>query len=376
MKSEICNPNTLKKFTLILLLATLITSSSATGQSLKLHNIWHYQKGDISEDSITKILKRNSLRLKYNEIVTLQFERQNTNSQSVIYYFRIPNTEKYDRWMELGHEPIVQIPSLDGDEYHVEITTNPTSNKADISFPVIIKKSFWQELWFLIAVIVYVIFLIGIGIYFFTLYNLRQKLKLQDVRNRIAADLHDEVGSNLNSIAIFVELLRRKAPPELLPILEKITSNSVESVQLMQDTIWAIQSKNDDFQKFTDRMRGFATEVLAAKGISLDFDNQIDSHKNSLSMEARKNAYSIYKEAINNIVKHSKATKAEVRISEANNQILIEVSDNGIGFDQNQATEGNGLHNFEQRAEDNEMKLNIDSMQGRGTKVMLGIPLF
>ena len=364
----------MKNFTLILLLATIIVSSSANGQSLKLHNIWHYQNGDVPQDSITKILQRNLLRLKHNEIVTLQF--QNSDNQLLNYYFRIPNTEKYDRWMELGHEPIVQIPPLDGDEYQVEITTNPTSNKAAIFFPVIIERSFWHELWFLIAVIIYVLFLIGIGIYFFILYNLRQKLKLQDVRNRIAADLHDEVGSNLNSIAIFVELLRRKAPPELLPILEKITNNSVESVQLMQDTIWAIQSKNDDFQKFIDRMRGFATEVLAAKGIAFDFENQIDNAKTSLSMDTRKNAYMIYKEAINNIVKHSKATKTEVRISEENNQILIEVSDNGIGFDQNQATEGNGLHNFEQRAEDNEMKLDIDSMQGKGTKVMLGIPLF
>ncbi|MDZ7897410.1 MAG: histidine kinase [Arcicella sp.] len=366
----------MKKFTLILLLATIITSSLAMGQGLKLHDIWHFQKGDIPKDSITKILQRNLLRLKYNEIVTLQFKSQNTDNQLFNYYFRIPNKEKYDRWMELGHEPTLQIPPLDGDEYRIEITTNPVTNKAAISFPVIVKRSFWQELWFLIAVIAYVLFLIGIGVYFFTLYNLRQKLKLQDVRNRIAADLHDEVGSNLNSIAIFVELLRRKSPPELLPILEKITSNSVESVQLMQDTIWAIQSKNDDFSKFTDRMRGFATEVLAAKGISLDFDNQIVSNKNSLSMDARKNAYLIYKEAINNIVKHSKASKAEVRISEENNQILIEISDNGIGFNPNQATEGNGLHNFEQRAEDHEMQLNIDSMQGKGTKVMLGIPLF
>ena len=376
MKSDICNPNTLKNFTLILLFAKIITSSSAIAQVLKLHDIWHYQKGDIPQDSLTKILKRNSLHLKYNEIITLQFKGQTPDNQYFTYYFRIPRTEKYDKWIELGHEPTVQIPPLDGDEYRLEVTTNPKTNKAAVSFPIIIKRSFWQELWFLVAVIVYVIFLIGISVYFFTLYNLRQKLKLQDVRNRIAADLHDEVGSNLNSIAIFVELLRRKSPPELLPILDKITSNSVESVQLMQDTIWAIQSKNDDFSKFIDRMRGFATEVLAAKGISLDFDNQIDRDKTPLTMDARKNAYLIYKEAINNIVKHSKATKAEVKISEENNQILIEVSDNGIGFDLHQATEGNGLHNFEQRAEDNEMKLHIDSMQGKGTKVMLGIPLF
>jgi hypothetical protein len=164
----------LKKFTLILLFAKILASSSANGQNLKLHDIWHHQKGDIPQDSIAKARQRNLLRLKYNEIVTLQFKSQNTDNQSFIYYFRIPNTEKYDRWMELGHEPIVQIPPLDGDEYRVEITTNPTTNKTDISFPIVIKRSFWQELWFLIAVIVYVLFLIGIGIYFFTLYNLRQ----------------------------------------------------------------------------------------------------------------------------------------------------------------------------------------------------------
>jgi two-component sensor histidine kinase len=366
----------LKIFTLILLLTNIIASSSATGQGLKLYDIWHYQKGDFPQDSIKKTIQRNLLQLKYNEIVTLQFQSQNTDNQVFNYYFRILNTEKYNRWIELGDEPIIHIPPLDGGEYQVEITTNPKNNKANISLPVSIKQAFWQLWWFLPVVIIYVLFLIGIGIYFFTLYNLRQKLKLQDVRNRIAADLHDEVGSNLNSIAIFVELLRRKSPPELLPILDKITNNSVESVQLMQDTIWAIQAKNDDFSKFTDRMRGFATEVLAAKGISLHFDNQIVNPKISLSMDARKNAYLIYKEAINNIVKHSKANKAEVKISENNNQILIEVSDNGIGFDPNQATEGNGLHNFEQRAEDHEMQLNIDSEQGIGTKIVLGIPLF
>ena len=366
----------MKKFTSIVLFATIITSSSVLAQSLKLHDIWHYQKGDIPRDSLSKILQGKNLYLKFNEIATLQFKNQNLDNQLLTYYFRIPNTEKYDKWVELGHEPIVQIPALEGGEYQVELTTKPLDDGFLVSFPIVIKQAFWQETWFWLSVIVYVLFLIGTGIYFFTLYNLRQKLKLQDVRNRIAADLHDEVGSNLNSIAIFVELLRRKSPPELFPILEKITSNSVESVQLMQDTIWAIQSKNDNFSKFIDRMRGFATEVLAAKGIALDFDNQIDRDKLPLSMDARKNAYLIYKEAINNIVKHSKATKVEVRILEENNQILIEVSDNGIGFDPNQATEGNGLHNFEQRAEQNEMKLNIDSMQGKGTKVMLGIPLF
>jgi signal transduction histidine kinase len=196
---------------------------------------------------------------------------------------------------------------------------------------------------------------------------------LQDVRNRIAADLHDEVGSNLNSIAIFVELLRKKSPKDLLPILDKITSNSKESVQLMQDTIWAIQAKNDDFQKFIDKMRGFATEVLAAKNVSLTFDNQLINPKFQLSMEERKNAYLIFKEAVNNIIKHSAATKAMVKIWSDDNQILIQIEDNGVGFDTNMIFEGNGLQNFETRAEDSEMQVKIESKIGEGTVITIVI---
>lgn len=362
----------MKKLPLILLYLIFLSSSAFT-QNLQIKSIWHFKKGDISQDSINKTLERNKILLKYNEVITLQFIPKN---QTLTYFFRISNTEKYNQWMELGHEPIVQIPPLAGGNYFLEICTNPLDKKTISKVSITIPNVFWEEGYFLPSIIIYVLFLIGIAIYFFSLYNLRQKLKLQDVRNRIAADLHDEVGSNLNSIAIFVELLRRKSPPELLPILDKITNNSTESVQLMQDTIWAIQAKNDNFQKFIDRMRGFATEVLAAKGISLSFENQVDSNKNSLTMDARKNAYMIYKEAINNVVKHSKATKVEVKIVMENNQIIIEVSDNGIGFDQNLITEGNGLRNFEERAENNEMKLNIDSVAGIGTKVLLEIPLF
>ncbi|PWK17344.1 signal transduction histidine kinase [Arcicella aurantiaca] len=350
----------------------IILSSSAFTQNLQIRSVWHFKKGDISQDSIQKIIHRKQLFLKYNEVITLQFSPSNPN---FTYFFRIPHTEKFNQWMEIGHEPIVQIPALEGDDYSLEICTNPNDKKTIAKISINIAKVIWEEGYFLPSIIIYVLFLIGIAVYFFSLYNLRQKLKLQDVRNRIAADLHDEVGSNLNSIAIFVELLRRKSPPELLPILDKITNNSTESVQLMQDTIWAIQAKNDDFQKFIDRMKGFSTEVLAAKGISLNFENQVDSSRNTLSMDARKNAYMIYKEAINNIVKHSKATKVEVKILMENHQIIIEISDNGVGFDPNQATEGNGLRNFEERAENNEMRLNINSVKGIGTKVLLEIPL-
>jgi signal transduction histidine kinase len=349
----------------------LLFSINLSAQNLQVADIWHLQRGDFNKDSLQQIIQTKRLNLKYNEIINIAL--QTTDNQPFSYQYRILKTEKFTDWREIGSSPIIQLPLLDGGEYSLEISSKQKPQNILFKLLIHVKKAFWQKAWFVPSVIVYILFLIGIGVYFFTLYNLRQKLKLQDVRNRIAADLHDEVGSNLNSIAIFVELLRKKSPKDLLPILDKITNNSKESVQLMQDTIWAIQAKNDDFQKFIDKMRGFATEVLAAKNISLTFDNQAFNSKNIISMEARKNAYLIFKESINNIVKHSEATKATIKIWNDKNQIAIQIEDNGVGFDTNQQFEGNGLRNFEARAEESEMQVKIKSEIGKGTVITLVI---
>jgi signal transduction histidine kinase len=294
-------------------------------------------------------------------------EGTNLSSDSATYLYRLVG---YDSVWVLAHYPVAQYQNLVGGQYEFEIKAKSGSyitTPARFGFEV--EDSILERPWFWPSIAVYVLFLIGIGIYFFSLYDLRQKLKVQNIRNRIAADLHDEVGSNLNSIAIFVELLRKKAPANLTEILDKITNNSVESVQLMQDTIWAIQAKNDDITKFVARMNNFATEVLAAKAIALDFMSELPNKAPNLPMEQRKDMYLIFKEAINNIAKHSKATKANVKWKMNNEQCTLIIIDNGRGFDTAQVNEGNGLNNFMARAEASEMRVNVSSEIGKGTTV-------
>ena len=207
----------------------------------------------------------------------------------------------------------------------------------------------------------------------FKLYDFRQKLKMQHVRNQIAADLHDEVGSNLNSIAIYTEVLRKNDSGKSTDILDKITANSKESVSLMQDTVWMINPKNDSTEKLLERMKAFASGILATKNISFDFNAPADFKKVKFSMEQRKNCYLIYKESINNIVKHAEATKVVVSIAQKNDEIDIEIQDNGKGFDLDQLHDGNGLQNFKERAEEAEFELIIDSKIGIGTKISMKI---
>ncbi|MCP9769256.1 hypothetical protein EGI22_15180, partial [Lacihabitans sp. LS3-19] len=93
----------------------------------------------------------------------------------------------------------------------------------------------------------------------------------------------------------------------------------------------------------------------------------IPMEKVKLDMEDRKNLYLILKEGINNIAKHAEATKASLEVSEKNQKIIFTLTDNGVGFEIDQKTEGNGLRNFKERAEESNFELKIESDAGKGT---------
>lgn len=348
---------------------------SGFGQSLKLVDVWHFQKGDYNRDSLQNFKKNNKVNLKYRELINIQFSDKEPNNQKYVYQYRIINSDEFSNWREIGYDAIIQFPKLDGGNYILEIETKNPYKKLFYRLPIFITQAFWQKWWFWPLVILYILLIIGIGIYLFFIYDFRQKLKLQYVRNQIASDLHDEVGSNLNSIAIFVELLRKKViqQPDLLPILNKITDNSEETVALMRDTVWAINPSNDSTEKLFEKMRSFGVEILSAKGIAFEFKPEIETKKDLFSMEQRRNLYLVYKEAINNIVKHSAATKAYCKIKNQSGITQFEIYDNGKGFDPNQTFEGNGLKNYKLRSQDEDLQVSLYSEPNKGTRVSIKV---
>ena len=124
-----------------------------------------------------------------------------------------------------------------------------------------------------------------------------QLLKLQTLRNKIASDLHDDVGSTLSSIAIFSEIARQESK-EVAPMLEQISENSRKMLESMADIVWTINPENDNFEKIILRMRSFAFELLGPRKIDFEFNADDSVVKLNLSMDVRKNLYLIFKEAI------------------------------------------------------------------------------
>ena len=201
-------------------------------------------------------------------------------------------------------------------------------------------------------------------------FRTRQQLKLQTLRNKIASDLHDDVGSTLSSISIFSQMAQQGSK-EIMPLLDTIGDSSRKMLDAMADIVWTINPENDQFEKIILRMKNFAYELLGAKNIDFEFITDEEITRMNLPMDVRKNLYLVFKEATNNMVKYSGASKAMFSIKTEKNNLAMSISDNGKGFNANQPSEGNGLRNMKKRAEEIGAELSIETYPGGGTRIDL-----
>ncbi len=195
-------------------------------------------------------------------------------------------------------------------------------------------------------------------------------------RKRVSADLHDEIGASLSTIAIFSDLTKRKAQntaPELVDELDKIGKKSREMVQIMRDTIWSLNDESS--QSVWERMYLMATEVLTANNIELKWKVPAEDTLPNLPFNTKRNLFLAFKEAVNNIVKHAEASLVRVEIRVINNEFHLWLTDNGKGFDtQNIDNQGNGLKNFKTRMSEIEGTVILESTIGEGTTITFKLP--
>jgi len=198
----------------------------------------------------------------------------------------------------------------------------------------------------------------------------RRIKQLQNIRNSIADDLHDDIGSALSSISIMNELAKKKSP-EALPLLASIGESTTTIQENMSDIIWAIKSNNDRFENVLQRMNQFASEILDAKNIAFDFKSDASLSALRLTMEKRKNFYLFFKEVINNIVKYADSKNVRVWISQKDHSVKMDISDDGKGFDTSKIFNGNGMSSLKKRAAELNGEFGIVSRINQGTDVQL-----
>nr|HMS43295.1 ATP-binding protein [Pyrinomonadaceae bacterium] len=193
-------------------------------------------------------------------------------------------------------------------------------------------------------------------------------------------------GSSLTKITVYSELARQREREKggAGEPLDMISNVANELVDTMSDIVWAINPKKDHLQDLTQRMRRFAANVLTAKDIEMTFRAPDSKVEIPLGANIRREVFLIFKETVNNIVKHSEATEAEIYFSISDNFLTINFHDNGKGFDQTgkhngndwkKYRGGNGLNNMQRRAAELGGSYEINSEIGNGTNVVLKIPL-
>ncbi|QNA43301.1 tetratricopeptide repeat-containing sensor histidine kinase [Lacibacter sediminis] len=207
--------------------------------------------------------------------------------------------------------------------------------------------------------------------------KLEEQVHLQEMRNSISRNLHDDIGASLSNINILTELARRNAtdPDKAKEYLSKAADDIQHVSESLSDIVWNINPRYDELNNLFVRMKRYAADMMDGKNISYEMNFPEDASEVKLGMDQRRDLYLIFKEAVNNMVKYSRATNAKVEVLISPNSMKLLVKDNGGGFDMNEVKEGNGLRNMQQRAALLKASLTVESEPGKGTTVNLDMPL-
>lgn len=195
--------------------------------------------------------------------------------------------------------------------------------------------------------------------------------RMQHIRNKIAQDLHDDIGSTLSSISILSDLALNDRDRGL----SEIKDSAILLMERMDDIVWSINPRNDSLENLLMRVRHFATTLFEARGIEYDISIQRNIDELRLPMEFRQHVYLILKEAINNLVKYAGASHATIHVGFDAAVMNLSVTDDGRGFDADCPPEGNGVPGMRRRAELMGADLRIRSSEGGGTSVGLRVVL-
>jgi hypothetical protein len=238
-----------------------------------------------------------------------------TQQDKLQYYYKMDGVDK--GWNRAEQDLAANYTTLAPGEYTFNVkcinmqgieSANITSLRIDIS------PHFHQSRMFPFLVILFV-FTITYTFYRLRLYRL---LAVERIRNKVARDRHDDVGSALSTINILSSMAKTKLltdPVKTSEYISKITSNSQYMMDAMDDIVWSIKPDNDNMQKIVARMREYASSILEPKDIVISFDVAENIYDLKLNMETRRDVFLIFKEALNNSAKYSHCTKIGIRIT-------------------------------------------------------------
>ncbi len=219
-----------------------------------------------------------------------------------------------------------------------------------------------------------------------TLARLEQQQSLERERMRIARDMHDEMGSKLTKISFLSEHAQvdAAATGPLADKIQSIAQTSRELLQTMDEIVWVVNPRNDSLENVVAYLSHYASEYFQNTSVECELKLSQEIPAYPLSSELRHNLFLTFEEVLNNVLKHSGATKVKIEMNLSALEFEIKIADNGRGFAQAATSEnvpsrrgggGNGLNNMRQRLLDIGGEFRIASDAGQGTEATMHIRL-
>ena len=204
--------------------------------------------------------------------------------------------------------------------------------------------------------------------------RLMSRDQLDQIRKRIASDLHDDIGSNLGSISLIArtarkDLVRLHGPEGIAEDLGEVESIARESSLAMRDIVWLLERQQDSIGDLVQRMRETAGRLLREINYTLECESNKTAAK--LSLDAKRHLFLFYKEAIHNVLKHSHANSVSIKLWDEDDKLALEITDNGVGLPMCENAHPTAVRKLEDRARVLEGQLQIASSEQTGTRILL-----
>ncbi|MBP6624390.1 MAG: hypothetical protein KA198_04420 [Chitinophagaceae bacterium] len=299
------------------------------------------------------------------EFVAIDFMKSNT----IQYFYKL---KKDATWVSLGNKRTLQLVNMKPDKYEICIQGRLSNKEVSSTMRTIyieVEAPFYQRTWFYICGVLFIGF-IAYSIFYYKLQGIK---RVEQLRNKLSRDLHDDMGGTLSSINMLSRTSSNMNPEKAKLALEKINLRSQKLLGKMSDIIWNINPYHDGLEEMITRMRNYAALMLETAGIEYQIFFPEEKIEDKISLDKKSNTYLIFKEAINNLCKYSHATMAVLELRYHDKKIFIRVEDNGIGFDSKLLTHVGGLETMKQRAKEMKAKITIESNIDKGTCIKLSV---
>ncbi|HEX7573179.1 MAG TPA: two-component regulator propeller domain-containing protein [Bacteroidota bacterium] len=283
--------------------------------------------------------------------------------------------EGFDKgWNYPGSRNFAGYTKVDPGEYIFRVKGSNSDgvwNEEGASIDLVIDPPYWRTWWFrvLVGAMILVILVAAYN------YRVSKLLEMERMRVRIASDLHDDIGSSLSGIALVTDSMRTRLPlaDQDRRRLADVTDTARRTADALRDIVWIVNPDHDKFDDILLRLKDAAAAILV--GLEYVVTCPESSPPGNLDMEARRNVILMYKEILNNIVRHARARRVGIVIGEEEGLFVLKVTDDGVGFDAETIKRGNGLDNLQRRARQIGGTIHVVSRPGGGTSIEFSVPL-